>query len=113
MVKESIPRPLKCFIPIEVRQSKKVKTGAKIYFGELLQIVNEEGWTIESDGRLASIGGVTWNTLERWHYDLEKAGFIKRVFRRQGESEEIEWGKWGRRKIEICYDAITLPTEET
>jgi hypothetical protein len=65
-------------IPYNVQIDENLSDGAKIYFGQIIGLAKKFGYMWATDDQLMQMKKVAKSTIERWHLELEKAGFIRR-----------------------------------
>jgi len=84
-------------IPATVRYDKNLPDGAKLLYGEITALCNQEGFCWASNQYFADLYGKSKNTISRWIALLEKLGYIIRNIRYKTDSKEVD-----ARCITIC-----------
>lgn len=64
-------------IPADVRYAEAVQPNAKLLYGEITALCNQEGYCWASNDYFAELYGVTASTISRWISTLEKRGYIR------------------------------------
>lgn len=64
-------------IPADVRYAEAVQPNAKLLYGEITALCNQEGYCWASNDYFAELYGVTASTISRWISALEKRGYIR------------------------------------
>lgn len=94
--------PYVALIPYAVLADTTLSDAAKIHFGILAGLAKKFGYCWASDESLAKMKGVTIRQINRWHEQLENAGFIKRETKSHmvpNGNHEFHWVK--HRKIYV------------
>lgn len=63
-------------IPADVRYADAIQPNAKLLYGEITALCNQEGHCWASNDYFAELYGVTASTISRWISALEKQGYI-------------------------------------
>lgn len=77
-------------IPANVRYDKSLTDGAKLLYGEITALCNQEGYCWASDTYFMNLYKVSRSTIQRWFNQLENKGYIKRVIKYKNGTKEIE-----------------------
>jgi hypothetical protein len=122
MSENNLDFPYLAVIPYHVQADTNISDSCKLYYGQIVAFAKKTGYMWATDDQLAEMKGVSKRTIERWHTELESAGFIKRVTANvpvKGQDGAFSWTK--KRKI-YFNDAFALvkpplpstpPAEET
>jgi len=89
-------------IPASVRYDKNLTEGAKLLYGEITALANQQGFCFASNRYLSKIYDVSKDTITRWIGQLEKQNYIISEIVRDPETKEVI-----QRKI---FLAETIPT---
>ena len=107
----SLELPYIASIPYKVQIHETLSFAAKLYFGQIVPLAHKYGYMFATDEQLSKMKGVSTRTIQRYHQELEDAGFIYRDtcnYPLKGEDGKFSWVK--KRRIYIT-DAFTLPDE--
>ena len=75
-------------IPAGVRYNKELPMGARMLYGELTALANENGYCWATNGYFAELYDVTPVTISNWITKLEEQGHIQRkIIYREGNKE--------------------------
>jgi Helix-turn-helix domain len=91
------------YIPYQLQVSEVLSDSAKIYCGQLKSICLRFNYVWATDEELASLKGVSKRTIQRWHDELEQAGFISRKCKNKFTDKEGEKRKWIRTRKMFVY----------
>lgn len=84
-------------IPATVRYDKRIPAGAKLLYGEITALCNENGFCWAGNQYFADLYDISQSTVKRWISELENSGYIARNYRYKEGTKEVD----GRR-ITIC-----------
>ena len=87
-------------IPADVRYDDRIPPNAKLLYGEISALINQDGFCYASNQYFAGIYGCTPVTVARLVTKLEDAGYIRR------ELEKDKSGQVVRRKL---YLSVSMP----
>ncbi|RHH71091.1 helix-turn-helix domain-containing protein [Vagococcus sp. AM17-17] len=100
-----------CIIPAKVRYAKTISPNAKLLYGEITALCNQEGYCWASNDYFATLYGVSKTSVSKWVNQLKEQGFITVELRYKKDSKEID-----QRRIRIVEEPIkekesTSPTK--
>ncbi len=72
-------------IPANVRYDKELKANSKLMYGEITALANKQGYCWASNRYFSELYGVTPQAISNWIKLLEKKGYIKIEYIREGE----------------------------
>ncbi len=93
-------------IPANIRYDEQLTDGAKLLYGEITALCNQEGFCWAGDGYFSELYKVSRSTVQRWLNQLEDKGYIRRVIKYKEGTRNIE-----HRYTYICDNPI--PKNET
>jgi hypothetical protein len=91
-------------IPASVRYDKRLKANAKLLYGEITALCNNEGFCWADNKYFSELYDVDHKTISRWISQLENAGYLKI------EHFPLEGNK---RKIFIETSSVSLVTKKS
>ena len=77
-------------IPANVRYDKRLKANAKLLYGELTALSNQEGYCWAGNGYFAPLYDVSKETISRWVKQLKEFNYIRIEYIYKDDSKEIE-----------------------
>lgn len=78
-------------IPADVRYSKEIPDGAKLLYGEITALANENGYCWATNKYFAELYGKSVDTVGRWISELAKAGFIYTLIDKESGNSRKIW----------------------
>src|SRR5690625_1363403 len=84
-------------IPANVRYDKDLTDGAKLLYGEITALSNQEGYCWASNKYFSDLYGKNSSTITRWINQLIERGYIKRKIQYKEGTKEIK-----HRYLQIC-----------
>ena len=88
-------------IPANVRYDEKLNANAKLLYGEITALCNQEGYCWATNDYFSKLYSVSKTTISRWIKDLKDNGYISvEMVYKQG-TKEIDY-----RYIRICGEGI-------
>lgn len=90
-----------CIIPAKVRYAKTISPNAKLLYGEITALCNQEGYCWASNDYFATLYGVSKTSISKWVNQLKEQGFIKVELQYKQGSKEID-----KRHIRIVEEPI-------
>src|SRR5699024_10133424 len=98
-------------IPANVRYDESLTPNAKLLYGEITALCNQEGYCWASNSYFSELYGVKKETISRWISDLVKGGYIKTKLIYKDGTKEIKHrymflNQWGIDEI------INTPIDE-
>lgn len=95
--------PKYCILEVTIRECDDVSESAKIYFGELAVLASKHDCIYCTDEELAEMKGVGIRTIKRWHNELERNNFIKRITENKLDNDSDSKCQWTtKREMYIC-----------
>lgn len=88
-------------IPANVRYDKELTDGAKLLYGEITALCNQEGYCWASNSYFSELYGVSKVTISNWIGQLRKNGYVTSEITYKEGSKEID-----KRYLRIVYDPI-------
>lgn len=85
-------------IPANVRYCPELSSGAKLLFGEIAAMCDEEGYCFPINNNLATLYNVEVNTISAWVSELVASGFVQSEIDREGGN---------RRRVALLAAPIT------
>src|SRR5271163_4520085 len=79
MSDNSLELPYIAVVPYNVQIDENISDSCKLYYGQIVALAKKTGYMWATDDQLSEMKGVSKRTIERWHSELESAGYIKRV----------------------------------
>lgn len=77
-------------IPANVRYDSSLTPNAKLLYGELTALSNQEGYCWASNSYFAELYGVSNTSISKWISNLENRGYIKSEIRYKRGTKQIE-----------------------
>ena len=90
MNEELLNKSYYAIIPATVRYNKKLKDKAKLLYGEITALCNENGFCWATNSYFAGLFSVSKETVSRLLSDLKKQGYIKIEFEYDEKTKEIK-----------------------
>ena len=78
-------------IPANVRYCKDIPDGAKLLYGEITALANENGYCWATNKYFAELYGKSIDTIGRWISELAQAGFILTLVDKQSGNNRKIW----------------------
>lgn len=88
-------------IPANVRYNEKLNANAKLLYGEITALCNQEGYCWATNDYFSKLYNVSKTTISRWIKDLKDNGYISVEMVYKNGTKEIEC-----RYIRICGEGI-------
>src|SRR5699024_2171996 len=76
-------------VPANVRYDKRLTNGAKLLYGEITALCNQEGYCWANNSYFSKLYEVSNTTISTWVSQLEKCGYIKRTIEYKEGTKEI------------------------
>ena len=92
-MKDSVQKSYYAIIPASVRYDKELNPNAKLLYGEITALCNQQGFCWASNSYFANLYGVTKGTVSRWVSDLSDKGYIKCEMKYKEGTNQIETRK--------------------
>lgn len=104
---ETIKNNYYAIIPANVRYDKSLSANAKLLYGEITALCNQEGYCWATNQYFADLYEVSKSTISRWVKELNDAGYIFLKIKYKDGSKEIE-----NRQISIISDTTPIRKSE-
>lgn len=88
-------------IPASVRYDNSLNANAKLLYGEITALCNQEGYCWATNDYFSKLYGVSKTTISRWIRDLKDNGYISVELIYKNGTKEIDY-----RYIRICGEGI-------
>ena len=88
-------------IPATVRYDKNIPTGAKLLYGEITALCNQEGFCWATNSYFSELYETSERTVQRWISALEDGCYILK---------NIEYGDDGKTVIRRCLSIANVTT---
>ncbi len=106
--------PTFAIIPYQIRIDKKICPAAQIYYGELMALAHTTGIVWATDEKLAKMKSVSVSTIEKWHKEFEKHGYIVRRNKRYSYQKDGDKHLyWANRKEIILLLAPQIQNQDS
>src|SRR5690625_3809559 len=87
---ESLKKSYYAIIPANVRYDKNLTNGAKLLYGEITALCNQEGYCWASNSYFAKLYAVSNRTISKWISQLVNKGYITREVDYKEGTKEVE-----------------------
>ena len=111
MENRNITKSYYSIIPANVRYDKELTPNAKLLYGEITALCNENGFCWANNDYFANLYGVSKTSISKWINDLVKKGYISSELIYKEDTKQIE-DRYIRIVNEPIKENLNTPIEE-